>query len=84
MEKTGGGAAHAQSDTWFRTRSPEKAIHLCATAYYPHRLKLLGPSHSFGLSQRVTSVGPITAGDISYESDVGLRFDETGRGRCRR
>jgi AraC-like DNA-binding protein len=66
----------APSDPGFRTRSPEQAIHLCETAYYPHRLRLLGPSTSFGLAQRVTCVGPITIGDITYETDVGIDFDE--------
>ncbi|MCW2627247.1 MAG: putative AraC-family transcriptional regulator [Mycobacterium sp.] len=66
-----------QPDPWFRTRSPEEAIHLGETAFYPHRLGLLGPSNSFGLTQRVTCVGPITVGDITYETDVALNFDET-------
>ena len=67
----------AQSDRWFRTTSPEQAIQLCETSYYPHWLKLLGPSYGFGLSQRVTCVGPITVGDITYETDVALGFDES-------
>jgi AraC-like DNA-binding protein len=67
----------APSGPWFRTKSPEEAIHLCETAYYPHRLELLGPSSNFGLTQRVTSVGPITVGDITYETDVALSFEET-------
>jgi AraC-like DNA-binding protein len=67
----------APSDPWFRTRSPGQAIRLCETAYYPHQLRLLGPSTSFGLAQRVTCVGPITVGDITYETDVGIDFDET-------
>jgi AraC-like DNA-binding protein len=66
----------AQPDSWFRTRSPEQAIHLCEAAYYPHRLRLLGPSKSFGLTQRVTSVGPMTLGEVTYETDVALGFDE--------
>jgi AraC-like DNA-binding protein len=66
----------AQWDPWFRTRSPEQAIHLCESAYYPHRLRLLGPSQGFGLTQRVTQVGPITVGDITYETDVALGFDQ--------
>jgi AraC-like DNA-binding protein len=71
----GDAARVAPPGRWFRTRSPEEAVHLCASAFYPHRLALLGPSHSFGLSQRVTRVGPITVGDSTYESDVALRFD---------
>src|ERR1700676_219522 len=67
----------APSDPWFRTRSPEQAIHLCETAFYPHRLELLGPSNRFGLTQRVTRVGPITVGDITYETDIALNFHET-------
>ena len=65
----------AQSDPWFRTRSPEQAIHLCEATYYPHRLRLLGPSKSFGLTQRVTSVGPMTVGEVTYETDVAMDFD---------
>jgi AraC-like DNA-binding protein len=67
----------AQADQWFRTRSPVQAIHLCETAYYPHRLRLLGPSKSFGLTQRVTNAGPVTVGEVTYETDVAMRFDET-------
>ena len=67
----------AQADQWFRTRSPAQAIQLCETAYYPHRLRLLGPSKSFGLTQRVTSAGPVTVGEVTYETDVAMRFDET-------
>jgi AraC-like DNA-binding protein len=66
----------AQWDPWFRTRSPEQAIHLCESAYYPHRLRLLGPSQGFGFTQRVTCVGPITVGDITYATDVALGFDQ--------
>lgn len=71
-----GDAVSAALGPWFRTRSPEEAIHLCAVAFYPHRLALLGPSHSFGMSQRVTRVGPITIADVTYDTDVSLRFDE--------
>jgi hypothetical protein len=66
----------AQWDPWFRTKSPEKAIHFCETAFYPHRLGLLGSSRGFGLTERVTRVGPITMGDITYDTDVALGFDQ--------
>jgi AraC-like DNA-binding protein len=36
----------------------------------------LGPSNRFGLIHRVTRVGPITVGDITYDTDVALDFDE--------
>jgi uncharacterized protein (DUF2237 family) len=65
----GNAISVAQPDPWFRTRSPEQAIHLCETAYYPHRLRLLGPSKSFGLSPRVTSVGPVTVGEVTVPSE---------------
>jgi AraC-like DNA-binding protein len=67
----------APTDPWSRTRSPEQAIHLRKTAFYPHRLTLLGPSNRFGLTQRVTRIGPITLGDTMYETDVALDFDDT-------
>jgi AraC-like DNA-binding protein len=38
---------------------------------------LLGSADSFGLTQRVTRLGPITVGDITYETDVALGFGET-------
>ena len=66
----------AQCDPSFRTRSPEQAIDLCESAYYPHWLRLLGPSQGFGFTQRVTQMGPITVGDITYETDVALGFDQ--------
>jgi len=51
-------------------------MHLCETAFYPHRLSVLGPSNSFGLTLRVTQMGPITLGDITYDTDVALSFNE--------
>jgi AraC-like DNA-binding protein len=73
----GDAAQVAALGPWFRTRSPEEAIHLCAASFYPHRLALLGPSHSFGMSQRVTRVGPITIGEVTYDTDVSLGIDDT-------
>jgi AraC-like DNA-binding protein len=65
------------SDSRFRTTSPEQAIHLCQTAFYPHLLKLVGPSKNFGFTQRVTRAGPITLADVTYDTDVALSFDQT-------
>jgi AraC-like DNA-binding protein len=74
----GGGISQvAQPNSWFRTRSPERAIERCAVSFYPHRLELLGRAHSFGLLERVTCVGPITLGDITYETDVRMYLDES-------
>ena len=67
----------AQSDSRFHTTSPEQAMHLCQTAFYPHQLKLLGPSKNFGFTQRVTRIGPVTMADVTYETDVALSFDQT-------
>jgi AraC-like DNA-binding protein len=72
-----GDTASAVLGPWFRTRSPEEAIYLCGASFYPHRLALLGPSHSFGMSQRVTRLGPITIGDVTYDTDVSLGVDDT-------
>jgi Nitronate monooxygenase/AraC-binding-like domain len=70
----------AAADPWFRTTSPEQAIHLCGTAFDPHRLTLLGQSNGFGLTQRVASVGPVTIGDITYPTAVAVGFEETRGG----
>jgi AraC-like DNA-binding protein len=67
----------ARPDPWFRTTSPDEAIDLCENAYYPHQLRLLGPSTCFRLTQRVTCAGPITMGDVTYDTDVALGFDES-------
>src|SRR3979411_1853161 len=69
----------AQSDPCFHTRSPEHANHLISNAFYPHRLRLLGPSTSFGLNLRATHVGPITVGEISYDTDVRLEGSDESR-----
>ncbi len=78
MTKTWTGLATraTQSDSWFRTMSPEVAIHIGETSFYSHRLRLLGHSNSFGLTGCLTCVGPITVGDITYETDVALDFGE--------
>ena len=67
----------ASLDPWFRTRSPEQAVHLRKTAFYPHRLTVLGPLSNFGLIHRVNRFGPITVGDTTFETDVALHFEDT-------
>jgi hypothetical protein len=74
---TGPATRATQPDSWFRTTSPDVAIHIAETSFYPHRLRLLGHSNSFGLTGCVTCVGPITVADITYKTDVALDFDET-------
>jgi AraC-like DNA-binding protein len=69
-----------RSDRWFRTTSIEEAKHLCESAYYSHRLTPLGPSADFAMTERVTTVGPITMRDVTYDSDVRLSFGETRTG----
>ena len=54
-------------DPWIRTMSPEQSIHLCKTSFYPHRLRLLGPPHNFGLTHRVTRVGPLTSRNVATD-----------------
>jgi AraC-like DNA-binding protein len=65
---------------WLRTTSLEEAERLCGTAFYPHRLTLLGPPTDFALTQRLTTVGPITMRDMTYDSDVRLHLGETRAG----
>jgi AraC-like DNA-binding protein len=69
---------NSQAPGWFRTRSPEQAMHLCETAFHPHKLRLLGASSEFGFAQHRTQAGPITLADLSYDTDVSLSF---GAGR---
>jgi AraC-like DNA-binding protein len=69
-----------RADRWFRTTSPEEAGRLCETAFYPHRVTPLGSSADFALTQRVTTVGPITMRDMTYDSDVRLGFGEARTG----
>jgi AraC-like DNA-binding protein len=76
IKATGDPSQRAQWGSGLRTTSPEQAIHLCKTAFYPHELRLVGPSGGFGFTQRVIRVGPITVADITYESDVRLSFDQ--------
>jgi AraC-like DNA-binding protein len=65
-----------QAPARFRTRSPEQAMHLCETAFHPHKLRLLGASSEFGYVQRRTQAGPITLADLTYDTDVSLGFGE--------
>jgi len=67
---TGDATQPTRSESWFSTTSPDVAIHIGETSFYSHRLRLLGHSNSFGLTGCLTCVGPITVGDITYETDV--------------
>jgi AraC-like DNA-binding protein len=51
-------------------------MHLCETAFHPHKLRLLGPTSEFGFAQRRTQAGPITLADLTYDTDVSLGFGE--------
>ena len=73
---TGDATQPTRSESWFSTTSPDVAIHIGETSFYSHRLRLLGHSNSFGLTGCLTCVGPITVGDITYETDVALDFGE--------
>jgi trans-2-enoyl-CoA reductase len=57
----------AATDPWLCTTSPEQAIHLCSTAFYPHRLTLLGRSNGFGLSQLRTAFSTTMTINTSHE-----------------
>jgi AraC-like DNA-binding protein len=49
---------------------------MCKTAFYPHQLRLLGPTNRFGFTHRVTRAGPLTVAEVTYETDVRLNFDQ--------
>ena len=73
---TGDATQSTRSESWFSTTSPDVAIHIGETSFYSRRLRLLGHSNSFGLTGCLTCLGPITVGDITYETDVALDFGE--------
>src|ERR1700743_3512429 len=62
-----------RSDSWHRTTSPEQAIYLCKTAFYPHQLRVLGATTSFGFDHRVTCAGPMKLAQVTYETGVQPR-----------
>lgn len=65
-----------ESGSWTHTTRIDEAVELCGRAYYPHTLSLLDASREFFLTQRITRIGPITIGDATYGTDVGLDFGE--------
>ena len=73
---TGDATQSTRSDSWFSTTSPDVAIHLArlpstriGSACWAIRTASASPG--------VTGVGPITVGDITYDTDVALNFDQT-------
>jgi AraC-like DNA-binding protein len=55
-----------------RTRDPVEAGAVLARVYHEHRLTILGDRPAFAMSLDAASLGPITLGWLSYDTEVRL------------
>ncbi len=53
-----------------RSRDPVEAIAIAARVYHDHRLTIVGDRRAFAVSLDAASLGPITLGWLSYDTEV--------------
>ena len=63
----GPGARHEVS---LRSRDPVEASAVAARVYHEHRLTILGDHRAFAMSLDAASLGPITLGWLSYDTEI--------------
>jgi AraC-like DNA-binding protein len=63
----GPGARHEVS---LRTRDPVEANAVVARVYHDHRLTILGDRRAFAMSLDAASLGPLTLGWLSYDTEI--------------
>jgi AraC-like DNA-binding protein len=61
-----------------RSISPEDVLRDCSAAFYPHDMELLDRRDRFDVTFRVGVLGPITFGDVVYDTPISLDFRELG------
>jgi AraC-like DNA-binding protein len=55
-----------------RSRDPVEATAIAARVYHEHRLTIVGDRRAFAMSLDAASLGPITLGWLSYDTEVRL------------
>ena len=60
----------AQHEVSLRSRDPAEANAIAARVYHEHRLTIVGDRRSFAISLDAASLGPITLGWLSYDTEV--------------
>jgi AraC-like DNA-binding protein len=58
------------SEVSVRSRDPVEASAVAARVYHEHRLTILGDPRAFAMSLDAASLGPITLGWLSYDTEV--------------
>lgn len=62
----------ARHDVSVRSRDPVEASAVAARVYHEHRLTILGDHRDFTMSLDATSLGPITLGWLSFDTEVRI------------
>src|SRR5437667_3898208 len=65
-------APRARQEVSLRCRDPVEASAAAARVYGQHRLAILGDRRAFAMSLDAVSLGPITLGWLSYDTEVRL------------
>jgi AraC-like DNA-binding protein len=62
----------ARHEFSLRSRDPVEATAIAARVYHEHRLTIVGDRRAFAMSLDAASLGPITLGWLSYDTEVRL------------
>jgi len=69
-ERPADDAPHARHEVSLRSRDPVEATAIAARVYHEHRLTIVGDRRAFAMSVDAASLGPITLGWLSYDTEV--------------
>jgi AraC-like DNA-binding protein len=70
VERPADDSLPARHEVSLRSRDPVEASAAAARVYHEHRLTILGDRRAFSMSLDAASLGPITLGWLSYETEV--------------
>jgi AraC-like DNA-binding protein len=62
----------ARHEVSLRSRDPVEATAIAARVYHEHRLTIVGDRRAFAMSLDAASLGPITLGWLSYDTEVRI------------
>ena len=62
----------ARHEVSLRSRDPVEASTVAARVYHEHRLTILGDLRAFAMSLDAASLGPITLGWLSYDTEIRI------------
>jgi hypothetical protein len=59
-----------------RSADPAEACFVGTRVFHDHRLELLGQADAFAMRLEATSIGPLTIGSLTYDTEVQIETQE--------